>query len=74
MVVVEPTGAEVQVFARLDGQDITAVLRERLLFKPGEIGAPRARSGAGSLFDAADRQATLNEDVATKQSKRGGRR
>ena len=36
MVVVEPTGAEVQVFARLDGQDMTAVLRERLLLKPGE--------------------------------------
>ncbi len=36
VVVVEPTGAEVQIFARLDGQDITAVLRERLLLKPGE--------------------------------------
>jgi multiple sugar transport system ATP-binding protein len=35
VVVVEPTGAEVQVFAHLDGQDITAVLRERLLLKPG---------------------------------------
>jgi multiple sugar transport system ATP-binding protein len=37
VVVVEPTGAEVQVFARLDGQDLTAVLRDRLLFKPGEM-------------------------------------
>ena len=36
VVVVEPTGAEVQIFARLDGQDITAVLRERLMLKPGE--------------------------------------
>jgi multiple sugar transport system ATP-binding protein len=27
----------VQVFARLDGQDLTAVLRDRLLFKPGEM-------------------------------------
>jgi multiple sugar transport system ATP-binding protein len=35
VVVVEPTGAEVQVFAHLDGHDITAVLRERLLLKPG---------------------------------------
>ena len=25
-----------QIFARLDGQDITAVLRDRLLLKPGE--------------------------------------
>jgi multiple sugar transport system ATP-binding protein len=36
VVVVEPTGAEVQIFANLDGQNITAVLRERLLLKPGE--------------------------------------
>ncbi len=36
VVVVEPTGAEVQIFARLDGQEINAVLRERLLLKPGE--------------------------------------
>ena len=36
VVVVEPTGAEVQIFARLDGQQITAVLRERLLMRPGE--------------------------------------
>jgi multiple sugar transport system ATP-binding protein len=35
VVVVEPTGAEVQVFARIDGEDISAVLRERLLLKPG---------------------------------------
>jgi multiple sugar transport system ATP-binding protein len=37
VVVVEPTGAEVQVFAHLDGESITAVLRERLLLKPGEM-------------------------------------
>ncbi len=36
VVVVEPTGAEVQIFARLDGQQITAVLRERLMLRPGE--------------------------------------
>jgi multiple sugar transport system ATP-binding protein len=35
-VVVEPTGPEVQVFARVDEQEVTAVLRERLLLKPGE--------------------------------------
>ena len=42
VVVVEPTGAEVQIFARLDGQNINAVLRERLMLKPGEIVEPRA--------------------------------
>ncbi len=36
VVVVEPTGAEVQIFARIDGQQITAVLRERLPLRPGE--------------------------------------
>jgi multiple sugar transport system ATP-binding protein len=36
VIVVEPTGAEVQIFARLEGDNITAVLRERLLLKPGE--------------------------------------
>jgi multiple sugar transport system ATP-binding protein len=36
VVVIEPTGAEVQVFAHIDGETITAVLRERLLLKPGE--------------------------------------
>jgi multiple sugar transport system ATP-binding protein len=36
VVVIEPTGAEVQIFAHLDGESITAVLRERLPLKPGE--------------------------------------
>jgi multiple sugar transport system ATP-binding protein len=34
--VVEPTGSELQVVAKLDGQDITAVFRERHQFKPGD--------------------------------------
>ncbi len=34
--VVEPTGAELQVFAKIEGHDIVAVLRERLPLKPGE--------------------------------------
>ncbi len=37
VVVVEPTGPEVQVFARLaSGEEIIAVFRERHAFKPGE--------------------------------------
>ncbi len=35
--VVEPTGSETMVFLRVDGQDITAVFRERHAFKPGEV-------------------------------------
>ncbi|MEM6373710.1 MAG: TOBE domain-containing protein, partial [Pseudomonadota bacterium] len=34
--VVEPTGAETMVFLRFDGQDVTAVFRERHSFAPGE--------------------------------------
>jgi multiple sugar transport system ATP-binding protein len=34
--VIEPTGSELQVVARLGGEEITAVFRERYQFKPGE--------------------------------------
>jgi multiple sugar transport system ATP-binding protein len=52
VVVVEPTGSEVQVNARIDGQDIVAVFRERHLFKPGERIALAPQPGAIHLFDA----------------------
>ncbi len=52
VVVVEPTGAEVQVFAHLDGQDITAVLRERLLLKPGTTVRLAPDMSQVHLFDA----------------------
>ncbi len=35
VVVVEPTGADTQIFCKLAGVDITAVVRERHDFKPG---------------------------------------
>jgi multiple sugar transport system ATP-binding protein len=35
-VVVEPTGSETQVVARLAGQNLTAVFRERVHTRPGE--------------------------------------
>ncbi|MCB8819561.1 sn-glycerol-3-phosphate ABC transporter ATP-binding protein UgpC [Microvirga rosea] len=34
--VIEPTGSETQVFARLQGREITCVFRERINAKPGE--------------------------------------
>ena len=34
--VVEPTGSELQVVARLGGEDIIAVFRERHPFRPGD--------------------------------------
>ena len=34
--IVEPTGSEIQVSAKLGGADIVAVFRERHQFKPGD--------------------------------------
>ena len=52
VVVVEPTGSEIQVVAKLDGQEVIAVFRERHSFKPGD----RIRLGTDRrvthLFDA----------------------
>jgi multiple sugar transport system ATP-binding protein len=36
VVVVEPTGADTQIFCKLAGTDVTAVVRERHSFHPGE--------------------------------------
>jgi len=36
VVVVEPTGADTQVFAKFGGAELTAVFRERHDFRPGE--------------------------------------
>ncbi len=36
VVVVEPTGADTQIFCKLAGVDVTAVVRERHAFRPGE--------------------------------------
>jgi multiple sugar transport system ATP-binding protein len=34
--VIEPTGSETQVFARMDGQDIVGIFRERIAVEPGQ--------------------------------------
>jgi multiple sugar transport system ATP-binding protein len=36
VVVVEPTGADTLIFCKVNGTDVTAVVRERLEFHPGE--------------------------------------
>jgi multiple sugar transport system ATP-binding protein len=36
VVIVEPTGADTQIFCKLAGSDVTAVVRERHTFRPGE--------------------------------------
>ncbi len=51
--VVEPTGSEIQVVAKLGGQEIVAVFRERHQFKPGEIIRLRPDPRLVYLFDEA---------------------
>lgn len=48
--VVEPTGAETHVFARVGEQPVVAVLRERTSFRPGEIIQLEADTSATHLF------------------------
>ena len=52
IVVVEPTGSEIQVFAKMGGQDIVAVFRERHQFKPGEKIRLKPDPKLVHLFDA----------------------
>jgi multiple sugar transport system ATP-binding protein len=49
VVVVEPTGADTQIFCKLAGTDVTAVVRERHEFHPGET--VRLKPGLTYLFD-----------------------
>jgi multiple sugar transport system ATP-binding protein len=49
VVVVEPTGADTQIFCKLAGTDVTAVVRERHAFHPGE--AVRLKPQLTYLFD-----------------------
>ena len=51
IVVVEPTGSETQVFAKLGGEEIVAVFRERHKFEPGDKVRLRPDPGLAHLFD-----------------------
>jgi multiple sugar transport system ATP-binding protein len=51
VVVVEPTGADTQIYCKVDGVDVTAVVRERHAFHPGE--AVRLKPRQTFLFDRA---------------------
>jgi multiple sugar transport system ATP-binding protein len=54
--VVEPTGSETQVFAKLGGNKIVGVFRERVRAKPGERLPVTPDPSAVHLFDAATGQ------------------
>jgi multiple sugar transport system ATP-binding protein len=51
--VVEPTGAEIQVAAKLGGEDIIAVFRERHQFNPGDTVRLKPNPQLVHLFDEA---------------------
>ena len=48
---VEPTGSETQVFAKLGGEQIVAVFRERHEFKPGDKVRLKPDPALVHLFD-----------------------
>ncbi len=56
VVVVEPTGSETQLFARLGEQQLVAVFRERHAFAPGQRIRLKPRGACAHLFDPATGQ------------------
>ncbi|SMF83596.1 carbohydrate ABC transporter ATP-binding protein, CUT1 family [Tistlia consotensis] len=52
VLVVEPTGSEIQVFTKLGGADVMAVFRERHRFRPGDRIRVAPLPGQIHLFDA----------------------
>ena len=56
VVVIEPTGSETQLFARLGNQEIVAIFRERHDFAPGQKIRLKPRAPVAHLFDASSGQ------------------
>ena len=53
VVVVEPTGSETQVFAKLGGADIVGVFRDRISARPGQTIRITPDPNLVHLFDGA---------------------
>jgi multiple sugar transport system ATP-binding protein len=53
VVVVEPTGADTQVFTKMAGVEVASVFRDRHAFKPGQMIRLRPDPSRAHLFDAA---------------------
>jgi multiple sugar transport system ATP-binding protein len=51
VIVVEPTGADTQVFCKLAGHDMSAISRERHTFRPGDTISLKPFEGKTYLFD-----------------------
>ena len=56
VVVIEPTGSETQLVARVGGQEITAVFRERHQFTPGQRIRLRPQADRVLIFDSSSGQ------------------
>jgi multiple sugar transport system ATP-binding protein len=56
VIVIEPTGSETQLFARIGGQEIAAVFRERHEFAPGQRVRLRPKAECVHLFDPSSGQ------------------
>jgi multiple sugar transport system ATP-binding protein len=56
VVVIEPTGSETQLVARLGQQEIIAIFRERHAFAPGQKIRLKPRAPVAHLFDASSGQ------------------
>jgi multiple sugar transport system ATP-binding protein len=56
VIVIEPTGSETQLFARVGGQEIAAVFRERHEFAPGQRVRLRPKAECVHLFDPSSGQ------------------
>ena len=52
VIVVEPTGADTQVFTKIAGVEVTSVFRQRHDFKPGAMIRLKPDSARAHLFDA----------------------
>ena len=52
VVVIEPTGADTQVVCRIGGQDVIAVLRDRVSCRAGDRVGLRPDAERAHLFDA----------------------
>jgi multiple sugar transport system ATP-binding protein len=51
VIVVEPTGADTQVFCKLSGHNVSAISRERHTFRPGDTISLKPFEGKTYLFD-----------------------
>ena len=51
VIVVEPTGSETQLVAKMAGHDVVAIFRERYDFQPGQKVKLKPRADVVHLFD-----------------------